>query len=277
MNRMLEGISAQIDIQDLRAMPYGERKAKYFRGNYLLAASEAFDWYSKRSKYIKEQALQDGGDLYEGRMKAYNLEIEEVKEARAVLKQIPDPTLSDEWKLASEWADVMIIGASIMRARRMTIAQVAEIWQTGKYQGVDSWGVEHVGLVRQYQQEAESYGLDLAEMIINKLAGNDQHYNAAFLPVALVQSKVDGMRQSSFAREMRLTVGGNSSSQIPPMVTSRFGELWIDRMDKSPYGTNGGHPTAISIKDGEISLSDGDMPNTYDKLYAIGWLSKYGD
>ena len=277
MSRNLEGISEQIDIQDLRSLPYGESKSKYFRGQYLLAASETFDWYANRWPYIRAQAHMDGADLTAGRMKVYQGEIEELKEARAVLEKIPNPSLREVWKLASEWADVMIVGASIMRSRRMKRSEVADIWQSCKYEGGDEWIKSHVALINEYKIEADFYGLDLAEMVINKLAINSVHYDASLLPVALVQNRVEGKRKSSFAREMRLTVGGCSNSQIPPVNTSRFGELWIDVVDRSPFGTNGGHPSVIWINDGKIELSDGDKDNTYDTLYAIGWLSKYGD
>ncbi len=277
MSSLVERPVGPIEIQDLRAAPYDENKAKYFRGQYFLAASEAFGWYAKRWPYIREQAHIDGGDLTAGRMKVYLGEIKEVEEAKVQLEKIPNPSLREVWKLASEWADVMIVGASIMRSRRMTRPEVAEIWQSGKYEGGDEWIHGHVALINEYKIEAGFYGLDLAEMVINKLAINSVHYDESLLPMALVQSRVGGKRQSSFAREMRLTVGGNSSSQIPPMTTSRFGELWIDVVDRSPFGTNDGNPTAIMINDGEILLSANDIANTYKGLYAIGWLSKYGD
>ncbi len=277
MNSLAERSVGPIDIQDLRTAPYDEHKSKYFRGQFLLAASEAFDWYAKRWPYIRAQAHMDGADLTAGRMKVYQGEIEEVKEARTVLEKIPNPSLREVWKLASEWADVMIVGASIMRSRRMKRSEIADIWLSGKYEGGDEWINSHVALINEYKIEADFYGLDLAEMVINKLAINTVHYDASLLPMVLVQSRVEGNRKSSFAREMRLTVGGNCSSQIPPMDMSRFGELWIDVVDRSPFGSNGRHPTAIMINDGKIELSDGDIDNTYDKLYAIGWLSKYGD
>lgn len=277
MSSLAERSVGPINVQDLRVAPYDEHKSKYFRGQYLLAAYETFDWYARRWPYIREQAHVDGADLTAGRMKVYQGEIVEVEEARAVLGKILDPSLRDVWKLASEWADVMIIGASIMRSRRMKRSEVADIWQSGKYIGDDRWIQAHVALINEYKTEAILYGLDLAEMVINKLAINSVHYDASLLPIALVQNRVEGKRQSSFAREMRLTVGGNSSTQIPPMTTSKFGELWIDVAYKSAFGANCGRSNVITITNREILLANGDMTDTYEGLYAIGWLSKYGD
>ncbi len=239
-----------VDPQYFRQLPYSEEKAKLIRGNYNLAAVLTYQWYAERWQYIKQQAKEESG-VVAGRYKAYQSEVEEVEEAKkgnwkTIITnrkpEIPwylDEVASEIWKVASEWADVAIIGASILRTSRYAASDVAKWWGGEECEAIDPVVVGYLGLIAQYRRDAALIKLDLAEIVITKIANNDQHYSLALRESAHLRRIVDGKRLASFGSALRLGVGdplNYPDSQMPDMVMHPvLGELVTAVLQKSAY------------------------------------------
>lgn len=265
--------------RSIMTMPVGEKKVGLIAGNYDLAARKVFEWYETRSDYITAKGAPARDDVYNGEKAEY----EEAKDLlwEKILAErdlsIPwydDPLANDIWTVASESADVAIVGASELQHDGYNSDFVARLLQGNlRNEPFDGWLGEFQNDISEIQEDLGSIGVDLAEAIMLKSSINEQHYPSAFLPWVLIDKIGREGDMQTFARRLRAGVGKTDSSQMPDLSMTWMGESTLSRAQRSPFGSNGSSPTAIYIRDqGKVEVAESDKDNTYDGLYVLGGL-----
>ncbi len=265
--------------KSILTMPVGAEKVGLLTGNYDLAAAKVFQWHSERSDYITAKGAPARDDVYNG-------EKEEYEEAKDLLwakilsgrdLSVPwydDPLANDIWTVASESADVAIVGASELQQDGYDAGFVAKLLR-GDFEGVNfkGWLGEFQRDIREIQDDLGCVGVDLAEAILLKSSINEQHYPSAFLPWVMINKIGHEGDMQTFARRLRAGVGKTDSSQMPDLSMTWMGESTLSRAQRSPFGSNGSSPQAIYIRDqGQVEVAPSDKDNTYDGLYVLGGL-----
>lgn len=265
-------------VKELFTAPYDQDKADFLRGNYDLAAHIVFDWYRDQADYIAYRDAFSSEKSDEGRMHIYLAELEEVKEAKElhwekVLQERDwtkpwedDPLVNEMWAIASECADVVIVGASILRNRGWESSQVAKLW-VGEMELAheDAWAKKYQADIEIVKQDMSELGIDFAESVMNKMLLNEEHYSASLLPWVLVLPiQGDGDKSDDFGRALRKNVG-DTSSQMPDMnMHPILGEMLLGRkIHKSPFGSNGNSPVAIIFEQEKVMVAESDRDKDY--------------
>lgn len=273
---LMETVSLE---KSILTMPVGEEKVGLLTGNYDLAAAKVFQWYSERHDYITAKGAPARDDVYNGEKEEYE-EAKDLLWAKILsgrdlsLPWYDDPLANDIWTVASESADVAIVGASELQQDGYDVDFVARLLR-GDLEGEEftGWLGEFQRDIREIQDDLGCVGVDLAEAILLKSSINEQHYPSAFLPWVMINKIGREGDMQTFARRLRAGVGKTDSSQMPDLSMTWMGESTLSRAQRSPFGSNGSSPKAIYIRDqGQVEVAPSDKDNTYDGLYVLGEL-----
>lgn len=259
-------------------MPVGEEKDKLLRGNYVLAADMVFEWYRERDDYISARGAPNREEVYTGEIDEYqqakHKHWDELRERRTQLQKKPwrdDQRWKEIWDIASEAADIAIVGASELQKLGASEEWIFQLWQ-GKYDNelFFDWLKKYRDDLITVKHDLQELGVDLAEAIITKTTLNAQHYEKAFFPWVFLHKIGLDNTAGTFARKMRRNIGGDGSSQMPDLMMSRLGELSLSRAQCSPFGSNGNGPKAIWINQNSVEVAPRDDTQTYQSLYMAG-------
>lgn len=264
--------------KELLNAPYDVEKANFLRGNYDLAAQTVFDWYESHADYIKYRDDFFGEKSDEGRKSVYQGELDEVNDAKKlywdkvvsgrnrVVAWEDDPLANEMWVIASEWADVAIVGASILRNNGWSSNDVAKLWaEDMDVENLEPWVEQYREDISTIKRDMGELGIDFAEAVMNKVVLNEEHYDMNLLPWVLVLPiKGDPKRGDNFGKILRKNVG-DASSQMPDMnMHPKLGEMILGRkIHKSPFGTNGNSPVAIIFEQDRVMVAESDRSNDY--------------